>query len=303
MSTELHVHLSCTVSSQSTFLYCRRDCNQHNCKAGESFYCGSEPSRTWLTLDTVSAFAASRVLHRPSQLREDSSNIDTLDSDGEEADHVLEATSIEGSDSGRDTEMRDNEAAEDALRTLEADWRREQRDAVISPAYRYSTSDKDITTALEVQRSRAQRLAVMRQLPSFTHPNPAKATEIDTFLTPNGALEITVKPGENILIVGQCELKVLSGIITLSGAMLTHLDGRQSVFASARHPLPVIKCLEGVTRVEVYSSEKGIEALALLSPHYRRLWSNDVQTHVGNKSFTLVSRLRPVYNYKLSSKS
>lgn len=198
---------------------------------------------------------------------------------------------LDKSVSDDDTIARDNEAAEDSLRSLEAEWQREQRDAVISPVNLYSNSDGLSATTLELQDSRAQRQAVMRQVSSLTFSGARRATAIDTFLSPSGALGITVKPGEDILIVGQCELKVLSGIITLSGAMLAHFDGRLSVFAPVRQPLPIIKCLNGVARVEVCSTEKGIDALDQISLHYRGIWVSDVQTNVGTKTCTLVSHL------------
>lgn len=81
---------------------------------------------------------------------------------------------------------------------------------------------------------------------------------------------------KNLALIGQYDLWVKRGIVSLLGAKLHPSSRVYRVYAPSTHSLPVIKCVAGVdgeAEVEVKSCNSGISRLRDLSPLYQRIWN------------------------------
>ncbi|KAL2072208.1 hypothetical protein VTL71DRAFT_11551 [Oculimacula yallundae] len=93
----------------------------------------------------------------------------------------------------------------------------------------------------------------------------------------SSALRVRLAPGERLVIVGQYELCIKVGHITLMGAALQPSEKLYRVFAAPSHSLPVIRCLStDVNSAEIVlrNSNSGLEDLEKLSPLFGRLWNS-----------------------------
>ncbi|KAF2399740.1 hypothetical protein EJ06DRAFT_549225 [Trichodelitschia bisporula] len=82
---------------------------------------------------------------------------------------------------------------------------------------------------------------------------------------------------QTLAIVGQYELEVESGIVTLQGALLTVKSGRKRVVAPSICPIPVIKCISSggaVIHIEIPGRiEESLPTLGRVSPLFAPLWA------------------------------
>ncbi|KAL4775700.1 polynucleotide 5'-hydroxyl-kinase grc3 [Aspergillus nidulans var. acristatus] len=81
----------------------------------------------------------------------------------------------------------------------------------------------------------------------------------------------------SIVLIGQYDMWVKRGVVSLMGAKLHPSPRVYRVYAPSTHSLPVIKCVTGVNgaaEVEFKSCHSGITCLRDLSPLYQRLWNS-----------------------------
>lgn len=106
-------------------------------------------------------------------------------------------------------------------------------------------------------------------------------------------------------LLGQYDLWVKRGVISLMGAKLHPSKKSYRVYAPSTHSLPVIKCVSGVdgeAEVELKSCNNGLARLRDISPLYQRIWNGqntaaDKVTLKGaakdsRRSFSVVSNSR-----------
>jgi hypothetical protein len=82
---------------------------------------------------------------------------------------------------------------------------------------------------------------------------------------------------QSIVLIGQYDLWVKRGVVSVMGAKLHPSPRVYRVYAPSTHSLPVIKCVTGVNgaaEVEFKSCHSGITRLRDLSPLYQRLWNS-----------------------------
>lgn len=77
-------------------------------------------------------------------------------------------------------------------------------------------------------------------------------------------------------MLGQYDLWVKKGLVSLMGAKLHPSSRLFRVYAPSTHSLPVIKCVSGVdgeAEIELKSCSSGISRLRDLNPLYQKVWS------------------------------
>ncbi|KAL3436527.1 polynucleotide 5'-hydroxyl-kinase grc3 [Aspergillus tetrazonus] len=91
------------------------------------------------------------------------------------------------------------------------------------------------------------------------------------------ALCVRIQEKLSIVLIGQYDMWVKRGVVSLMGAKLHPSPRVYRVYAPSTHSLPVIKCVTGVNgaaEVEFRSCHSGITRLRDLSPLYQRLWNS-----------------------------
>ncbi|KAL4785933.1 hypothetical protein BJX76DRAFT_366551 [Aspergillus varians] len=81
----------------------------------------------------------------------------------------------------------------------------------------------------------------------------------------------------SIVLIGNYDLWVKRGVVSLMGAKLHPSPRLYRVYAPSTHSLPVIKCVtgvEGAAEVEFTSCHSGVSRLRDLSPLYQRVWNS-----------------------------
>lgn len=95
----------------------------------------------------------------------------------------------------------------------------------------------------------------------------------------DGSLCVKMLPTESLLILGQYDLWVKRGVVSLLGASLTAGPTLHRVFAPMTHSLPPIKCISGeyfvseYAELEIRSCTSGLERLKNVSPLYDAMWN------------------------------
>lgn len=87
---------------------------------------------------------------------------------------------------------------------------------------------------------------------------------------------VRIKEKMSLVLVGQYDLWVKRGLVSLMGAKLHPSPQVYRVYAPSTHSLPVIKCVagvDGVAEVEIKSCSTGITRLGDLSPLYQCIWN------------------------------
>ncbi|PKY05964.1 hypothetical protein P168DRAFT_310100 [Aspergillus campestris IBT 28561] len=87
---------------------------------------------------------------------------------------------------------------------------------------------------------------------------------------------VRIKEKMSLVLVGQYDLWVKRGLVSLMGAKLHPSPQVYRVYAPSTHSLPVIKCVagvDGVAEVEIKSCSTGITRLGDLSPLYQCVWN------------------------------
>jgi polynucleotide 5'-hydroxyl-kinase GRC3/NOL9 len=79
------------------------------------------------------------------------------------------------------------------------------------------------------------------------------------------------------VILGQYEISVQKGQITLLGSTLRASKSVHRIYAPSTHSLPVIRCLatdvDGA-EIRLHQSESGLRSLKALSPLFGKLWND-----------------------------
>lgn len=81
---------------------------------------------------------------------------------------------------------------------------------------------------------------------------------------------------QNLALVGQYDLWVKRGVVSLMGAKLHPSPKIYRVYAPSTHSLPVIKCvsgMDGAAEVEIKSCKSGLSQLRDVSPLYQKIWN------------------------------
>ncbi|CAI7617709.1 unnamed protein product [Penicillium pancosmium] len=102
-----------------------------------------------------------------------------------------------------------------------------------------------------------------------------------------GTLCVRVKERMNLALLGQYDIWIKRGVVSLMGAKLHPSAHAYRVYAPSTHSLPVIKCVSGVdgeAEVELKSCNNGLARLRDISPLYQRVW-NGQNTTADNATF------------------
>ena len=99
---------------------------------------------------------------------------------------------------------------------------------------------------------------------------PTNANIQKTF---NGAFEVQMNEHEIICLVGEYNLEILSGEVSIYGAKLGPAKRQYSVYAPSTHALPEIECKSANATVIFSLPEGSMQVLGLLSPLYRKIWN------------------------------
>ncbi|OKP14661.1 Polynucleotide 5'-hydroxyl-kinase grc3 [Penicillium subrubescens] len=89
---------------------------------------------------------------------------------------------------------------------------------------------------------------------------------------------VRIKEKTNLALLGQYELWVKRGVVSLMGAKLHPSARAFRVYAPSTHSLPVIKCVSGVdgeAEVEIKSCKSGLARLRDFSPLYQKIWNGE----------------------------
>ncbi|KAJ5751613.1 hypothetical protein N7520_008530 [Penicillium odoratum] len=87
---------------------------------------------------------------------------------------------------------------------------------------------------------------------------------------------IRIKEKTNLAIIGQYDLWVKRGVVSLMGAKLPPSPRVYRVYAPSTHSLPIIKCVSGVegeAEVQIKSCNTGLSRLRDVSPLYQKVWN------------------------------
>ncbi|KAM0811499.1 putative Polynucleotide 5'-hydroxyl-kinase GRC3 [Seiridium cardinale] len=106
-----------------------------------------------------------------------------------------------------------------------------------------------------------------------------------------GKLQLKLSEGERLVILGSYGIHVISGHVTICGAVLRSSSKTRWVHAPHCHALPVIRCPEqAVIELEPCLAAQGLRRLGTLSPLFRRLWneSSAPRGAAGDSSFSIL---------------
>ncbi|KAI1002845.1 Polynucleotide 5'-hydroxyl-kinase [Podosphaera aphanis] len=93
----------------------------------------------------------------------------------------------------------------------------------------------------------------------------------------NGTVVLILSPGQRLIVLGQYDIFIHKGEITLLGATLKPSKKKYRVFAPLTHALPVIRCLGTSTsnaEISLHPVQSDLELLKTLSPLFSNLWSS-----------------------------
>ncbi len=112
----------------------------------------------------------------------------------------------------------------------------------------------------------------------------------------------TAEPGkQSITLIGQYDLWVRKGVISLYGAILTASPKLHRVYAPATHALPVLQSVTNPygrygepAEVRIISTKSRIRMLKDLSLEFGKLWNEKIKTtdsgaNLAKRSFSMVS--------------
>ncbi|GAB7352115.1 hypothetical protein MBLNU459_g2611t1 [Dothideomycetes sp. NU459] len=108
-------------------------------------------------------------------------------------------------------------------------------------------------------------------------------------------LTLRLQQDETATLVGEYDLRVITGIVIVYGAVLRPSHKSHRVYAPSTHALPVITAKGGVAEIAIVSSGPSLGRLSKLSPLWGRLWNGQnqkdpetVQESTMSKSFALL---------------
>lgn len=167
---------------------------------------------------------------------------------------------------------------------------------------------EDIGNHVMSSDSREQSPEVISNRPSMVL-STFRPNEDNTKVLKNRTLVLKLAPGERLVILGQCNLEVAEGQITILGSILKASKTKYQVYAAASHSLPVIRCPDGELNpavLRLHQSDCGLRSLDSLSPLFGKLWNEDTRafksahsrlsTKLGKSTFQIVhkSYLQPI---------
>lgn len=114
------------------------------------------------------------------------------------------------------------------------------------------------------------------QLSSFNPKNKVHALDFAH------DIELKLSVNETATCVGEYEVAVLAGIITVYGAVLRPESGRKRLYAASTQALPQIQARQDGTMIRLFNVKPLFQKLERLSPHFRNISSGN------NQSFTLL---------------
>ncbi|QSS51265.1 RNA processing protein Grc3 [Histoplasma capsulatum var. duboisii H88] len=100
----------------------------------------------------------------------------------------------------------------------------------------------------------------------------------DVVYRTDNAICIRLKLKTNVGLIGQYDLWVKRGVVSIMGAKLPPSPHLYRIYAPSTHSLPVIKCvsgIEGYAEVEIRSCNNGLSRLRNLSNLYHRIWNTN----------------------------
>lgn len=95
----------------------------------------------------------------------------------------------------------------------------------------------------------------------------------------------TLRPDESVTFIGEYDLEVLTGVVTIYGALLHPGRGVQRVYAPSVAPLPVVLPWKQDATVRVTSVKSGLQDMEDLSPLFRNIGTQDSDK---GRSFSLL---------------
>ncbi|PQE13364.1 RNA processing protein [Rutstroemia sp. NJR-2017a BVV2] len=117
----------------------------------------------------------------------------------------------------------------------------------------------------------------------FKRPSVAFSTfnpnENNSKVIAKKTLSVKLMPGE-VILLGQCDLEIKEGHVTLAGAGLKASESKYRIYAAASHSLPVIRCPGNEIKPAIlllHQSDSGIRSLESLSPLFGKLWNEESQ--------------------------
>ncbi|KAJ5748867.1 uncharacterized protein N7511_010563 [Penicillium nucicola] len=109
----------------------------------------------------------------------------------------------------------------------------------------------------------------------------ARLNKSNIVYSDDNTLCVRIKERTNLALIGQYDLWVKRGVVSLMGAKLHPSAEVHRVYAPSTHSLPVIKCVsgpDGEAEVEIKSCSSGIARLRDLSPLYQKIWAGQSTT-------------------------
>ncbi|KAJ5661306.1 uncharacterized protein N7484_000678 [Penicillium longicatenatum] len=126
------------------------------------------------------------------------------------------------------------------------------------------------------------------------YESPTETTELQNFplskarlnknsivYADDSVLCIRIKEKTNLALIGQYDLWVKRGVVSLMGAKLHPSPRVYRVYAPSTHSLPIIKCVSGVdgeAEVQIKSCNSGLSRLRDVSPLYQKIWNGQNTT-------------------------
>ncbi|KAK3698303.1 Polynucleotide 5'-hydroxyl-kinase grc3 [Vermiconidia calcicola] len=102
----------------------------------------------------------------------------------------------------------------------------------------------------------------------------------------DGCLELALQHDETATFIGEYDVEVLSGIVTIYGTVLQPNSGLQRVYAPSTHALPQIQARQPNTALRLSSATSGLRKLEKLSPLFRNIWASQ---STSRRSFTFLA--------------
>ena len=97
-------------------------------------------------------------------------------------------------------------------------------------------------------------------------------------------LELNLSANETATVVGEYDLSVLNGIVTVYGSALRPESGKKRIFAPSTQALPQIQARQDGTMIRIFQVKSSIRKLERLSPLFRNTWSDNKSSFKLSKS-------------------
>ncbi|KAK8125832.1 protein GRC3 [Apiospora kogelbergensis] len=126
-----------------------------------------------------------------------------------------------------------------------------------------------------------------------TEPPQASAVRLSNFQPTktnlkkknDGKLHLRLSGGDRLVVLGNYGLRVISGEVTLNGALLKAADKTHWVSAPQCYALPVLRCSdEAAIELAPHPAAESLESLDTLSPLFRRLWNDEDVANTNGKT-------------------